>query len=166
MREPRDDDVPAIVAAAQDPDLARFIPGFPCPYDETHAREWIESRRRAREQRTFAYVIADARTDELLGAVGVRATEVGSIGYWVAPCARGRGVATRATTLLSRWALTDGGVERLELTTHPENIASQRVAEKCGFTREGVVRAAARYPDGSRRDSATFSLLPRDLDPL
>ena len=77
--------------------------------------------------------------------------------------ARGRGVATRATKLLSRWALTEADVERLELTTHPENVASQRVAEKAGFTREGVLRAHTAFREG-RRDSVLFSLLPSDLD--
>jgi RimJ/RimL family protein N-acetyltransferase len=59
--------------------------------------------------------------------------------------------------------VTKGGVERLELTTHPENIPSQRVAEKAGFTREGVLRAHMKFPDGRRRDSVMFSLLPSDL---
>ena len=62
-----------------------------------------------------------------------------AVGYWVAPWARNRGLATRAVETLSAWALGDGGFDRLELTTHPENTASQRVAEKAGFNREGLV---------------------------
>jgi len=64
--------------------------------------------------------------------------------------------------LLSRWAVTEGGIERLELTTHPENNSSQRVATKACFTREGVLRSHIRFRDG-RRDSVLFSLLPSDL---
>ena len=44
-----------------------------------------------------------------------------------------------------------------------ENVASQRVAEKAGFTREGVLRAHTAFREG-RRDSVLFSLLPSDLD--
>lgn len=154
------DDVPAVVAACQDPELARFIPGFPSPYTESHARTWIESRPSLDQARTF--LIVDASSGDLYGAIEVRLGEIGSIGYWISASARGSGIATRATRLLSNWALKVGGVERLELTTHPENTASQRVAEKAGFTREGVLRSHTRFSDG-RRDSVMFSLLPADL---
>jgi len=77
--------------------------------------------------------------------------------------AAGSPPGTRATRLLAEWAVTEGGVQRLELTTHPDNVASQRVAEKAGFTREGVLRSHIRFPEG-RRDSVIFSLLPADLD--
>ena len=160
LRSLTDDDVPAVVAACQDPELARFIPGFPSPYTESHARIWIDSRPSLDKARTF--LIVDATDGDLYGAIEVRLGEVGSIGYWIAAEARGRGIATRATRLLSEWALTEGGVERLELTTHPDNVASQRVAEKAGFTREGTLRGHVKFPDG-RRDSVMFSLLPADL---
>jgi RimJ/RimL family protein N-acetyltransferase len=161
LRPPAEDDVLAVVNACQDEDLARFIPYFPTPYREEDARGWIASANTGPLARTF--LIVDAKSGALLGATEVRLGEVGSIGYWIAKEARGRGVATRATKLLSHWALTEADVERLELTTHPENIASQRVAEKAGFTREGVLRAHTAFREG-RRDSVLFSLLPSDLD--
>lgn len=160
LRPPTGDDVAAITAACQDPELARFIPGFPNPYGEEDARAWVESRAHAQDSRTF--LVVDADTSELYGAIEVRLGTTGSIGYWTAREARGRDVATRATILLSRWAVTEGGVERLELTTHPDNLASQRVAEKAGFTREGTLRSHVRF-SGGRRDSVMYSLLPDDL---
>jgi RimJ/RimL family protein N-acetyltransferase len=81
----------------------------------------------------------------------------------VAAADRGRGVCTRALRALSRWALSDLQLQRLELVTDPENVASQRVAEKAGFRREGVLRAHLRHPDGRIRDSVIFSLLPGEL---
>jgi RimJ/RimL family protein N-acetyltransferase len=62
-----------------------------------------------------------------------------AVGYWVAPWARGRGVATRSLRLLARWALDELQVQRLELTCAPDNEASARVAQRCGFVREGVL---------------------------
>ncbi len=153
--------VPRIAAACVVPEITRFIPGIPFPYTEADARAYVT--RAATESTTGAQwhlAIVDASDATFLGATEVRVGDSGSIGYWVAPEARGRGFATRA--LLSRWAVTDGGVERLELTTHPENFASQRVAEKAGFVREGVLRSHIRFREG-RRDSVLFSLLPSDL---
>jgi RimJ/RimL family protein N-acetyltransferase len=161
LRPPAEDDVSAVTAACRDEELARFIPYFPSPYREEDARGWISSVNKGGVARTF--LIVDAESGDLLGATEVRLGEVGSIGYWIAKEARGRGIATRSTKLLSRWALTEGGVQRLELTTHPENVASQRVAEKAGFMREGVLRAHTAFREG-RRDSVIFSLLPADLD--
>ena len=74
------------------------------------------------------------------------------VGYWLVPAARGRGVATRAVRLLARWAFDSLGVVRLELTCGPDNVASQRVAERCGFTREGLMRAHLPFK-GGRRDT-------------
>ena len=155
-------DAPAVARACDDPETARFIPGMPAPYSEAHALEYLEQVAHDGGERLVRAVV-DAASGELLGSIDVRIAETGSIGYWVAPWARGRGVATRALRLLSRWAIDEQGVERLELTTHPANAASQRVAEKAGFVREGVLRAHVRWPDGRRRDSVLFSLLPGDL---
>ena len=163
LRPWNEGDIPALARACDDFDTARFIPQIPSPYTEDDARTWLGLCRdlwQTGDRLPFA--IVHAENAELLGSIDVRLGEVGSIGYWVAPWARGRGIATAALVLLSRWAIRERGVERLELTTHPENIASQRVAEKAGFVREGVLRSHIRFREG-RRDSVLFSLLPGDL---
>jgi [ribosomal protein S5]-alanine N-acetyltransferase len=52
------------------------------------------------------------------------------VGYWLAPSARGRGVATHAVRLIARWAFSDLHLARPELTCGPDNRASQRVGER------------------------------------
>jgi RimJ/RimL family protein N-acetyltransferase len=86
-----------------------------------------------------------------------------TMGYWVTAQERGSGTCTRALRLLTRHALDDLRVQRVDLITDPDNVASQRVAEKVGFQREGVMRAHLRHPDGRIRDSVMFSLLPGEL---
>jgi RimJ/RimL family protein N-acetyltransferase len=76
--------------------------------------------------------------------------------------ARGRGFGTRALQLLSRWAIEGLGLERVELLANPANAASQRVAARAGFTREGLLRGY-RTRHGVREDLVMFSLLPEDL---
>jgi RimJ/RimL family protein N-acetyltransferase len=95
--------------------------------------------------------------------MGVNAQRTGHVGYWCASGARGRGITTTALRLLSRYAFDELGLERLELVTDPDNHASQRVAEKAGYRREGILRSHIRHPDGRRRDSVMFSLLPGEL---
>jgi RimJ/RimL family protein N-acetyltransferase len=165
LRPWRMKDARAVVAACQDPAISYWIPWVPRPYGnedaETFLRGCLES---GDERRPFA--IDDAETGELLGAIDMFLNGEryrGHLGYWVAGPARGRGVCTRALRLLVVWALESLELQRLELITDPGNIASQRVAEKVGFRREGVLRSHLRHPDGRRRDSVMFSLLPGEV---
>jgi RimJ/RimL family protein N-acetyltransferase len=112
--------------------------------------------------RTVTLVIADASSDALLGGVALREIEwergVGEISYWLLPGARGRGVATRAARLLSVWGI-EQGLERIQGYAAVDNAPSQRVLERAGFTREGVLRSLPRLR-GGRGDSVLYSLLP------
>ena len=76
----------------------------------------------------------------------------------VAPDARGRGVATRVARLLAEHAFSLG-VERVAAYVNVGNVASERVLQRAGFTREGVVRSLPK-PGGERGDKTLFSLLP------
>jgi RimJ/RimL family protein N-acetyltransferase len=165
LRLPDARDTEAIRDACQDPEIPRWIPVIPQPYTDESAREFIAWSREGLERGNYSFVIIAAGTEELLGAIGMGvngAMKIGHIGYWVAAPARGRGVASSALRLLSGWAL-DEGFGRVELITDPDNVASQRVAEKAGFTREGVMRSHTLHRDGRRRDAVLFSLLPGEL---
>lgn len=160
--------MPAIVAACADPAITHFLDAVPQPYSDADGLAYVELTEQGWRDATAAQFAMTARADELLGSIGVGFVEpargLARVGYWTAPAARGRGLTTRALVLISRWAIRDAGVERLELEADVENIASQRVAERAGFTREGVMRSArpnARL--GRRVDIALFSLLPADL---
>jgi RimJ/RimL family protein N-acetyltransferase len=164
LRPVRGSDVPDIVAVVQDPEIPRFTM-IPSPYGEDNARNFI---RRSAEA-TVAGVEADFaivdEDDRLVGMTGIRIDrehQIGDIGYWCAKEARGRGLVTGALRLVSRWAFEELGLARLEVTVHEDNPASQRVAEKAGYTREGVMRAY-REQRGKRVDLIMFSLLPEDL---
>ena len=108
-------------------------------------------------------VIADRDTDAYLGEILLFSGEwqAGELAYVVAPFARGRGIATDALRLLSRWAFDQLGLERLQLKADPNNAASQRVAEKAGYQREGLLRSSF-VVRGRRSDSALYSRLPTD----
>jgi RimJ/RimL family protein N-acetyltransferase len=158
-------DGPAVTVACQDPEIVRWLPIIPSPYTETDAREFLEQSRLNWDRgEAYGFALVDDE-GELLGSIAMRILRfsTGHIGYWVTPGARGRDLATNALKTLCRWAVDDLGLKRLELMTDPENIASQRVAEKAGFRREGILRSALEYRDGSRSDSVVFSLLAEEL---
>ena len=69
--------------------------------------------------------------------------------------------ASEAVTALARWALTEGGMQRIQLCAITGNLPSLRVAEKAGFQREGTLRRAQLEDDGLH-DLAVFSLLDDD----
>jgi RimJ/RimL family protein N-acetyltransferase len=155
------DDVPAIVEGCNDSEIARWIPTIPHPYTEEDARAFL--RGEATPAHEAMAVELGAR---VVGGIGIGLSSSGyraSIGYWIAASARGQGICTRALRLLTRYAFEDLQLPSVQLVTDPDNIASQRVAEKVGFRREGVLRAHLRHPDGRIRDSVMFSLLPGEL---
>ena len=114
------------------------------------------------EGATFA--ICDA-SGSCVGHIFVNMSGVrrGSVGYWLLPEARGKGLASHALRLVSRWALRDLDLRRLALLTEPSNRQSRRVAEANGFLEEGVLRSYAEI-DGRRLDYVSYSLLPSDLE--
>lgn len=166
LRPPRESDAGAIAAACADPSTVRFVHAMPDPYTRADAMWWItEGGPQTWLTGGAAYVITDPDTDEVVGGAGIdrvmRARSQGEIGYWVAPQARGRGVATAAARALTVWAFHhDFG--RLELLTEEENALSQRVALGAGYQRECIRRSGGVGRDGSRHDLIVWTRLPGD----
>lgn len=161
-----DDDIPAVAAACDDPEIARYTT-VPSPYAPRHAREWVRQARRGIETGTDLQTVIVAEGDgDLLGAAGLNGIDPGTgrcaAGYWVAASARGRGVATRALRLICRYGFDELGLDRIEAWIDPGNGASLRVAERVGFAREGLLRSFMPI-NGVRRDMLMYSLLPGEV---
>ena len=157
-------DIGWITAACSDRELSRYTSAIPYPYTEADARAYVEHAALGwAEGSSAAFVVAQAPGGQGLGMIELHlfAGDPGlaEVGYWLRREARGHGAATTAVRLVAAWAFGELGIRRLNLQTAPENLASQRVAERAGFTREGMLRAWLPTPDG-RRDSVMFSLLP------
>ena len=161
------DDTEPLVIGCNDPELQRWLP-LPFPYTRELASAWVttEAERRRVEGEGLHLAIADA-ADQFLGNVSLKKTHWRhghtEVGYWVMPAARGRGIATAAAGTLSRWALQQERIFRVELTAAPGDIASQRVAEKAGFSFEGIARSGGIIHSG-RTDLKIYSLIRADLD--
>ncbi len=172
LRRATPEDVPAILRICQDPEIQRWT-RVPSPYLEHHARSFASlSSRAGVEEGTGAHLLAvDTATDVVLGAVGLSldlADLAGEVGYWVAPEARGRGVATRGTRLVCRLGLERLQLGYIGLEAAADNAASNAVARRLGFTLEGTRRAAmiagpAGDPAAPRCDSNVWGLRPGEL---
>ena len=166
IRPWRDSDVSGIVSACQDPEIARWT-RVPTPYGEMDARAFLLQRYDAAHAGLLApfAIVAAEDYSRLLGSISLMRLEWrharGEVGYWLAPEARGQGHATRAVRLTSGWGFESLGLERIELIAATGNPASQRVAERCGFTREAVLRSYMRSKVG-RDDMVAFGLLLGD----
>ena len=154
----------ALEEMLDDPDLLRFT-RVPEPVPPGFARIWLdryEDGRAAGNREAFAIVDEDGGFLGLVLAPRIEDdARTAELGYVVAPAARGRGVATEALRQLTEWAFAERGMQRLELLISVENTASKRVAERCGYVREGVLRSL-HVKEGVREDTEIWSRLATD----
>ena len=159
---------PELLAAIEnDDDVARFtrVPANP---DEAFVRSWIRRYENGWDDGSSAGFAIVGHEGAVLGFAAAVHLDLpaaeAELGYVLGRQARGRGVATRALRLLTRWSFDDLGLERVELLIQPENGPSERVAERAGYRFEGVLRSK-HVMNGRRADFGVWSVL-RDDAPL
>jgi len=165
LRPPQAADKAAVVQACNDCEVERWCFRIACPYRDEDFDAFLGTARRSwHRERCAHWVVADAGSRKLLGMISLDIEQLrqsGEIGYWTAPRARDRHVMSAAARLVRDWAFADLELERLELTTDVDNVASQRTAESIGFRREGIMRGYL-TSRGVRRDCVLYGLLPAD----
>lgn len=163
-----EDDVDAVVAACQDAEIPRWTI-VPTPYTAEDARGWFETHGALRATGIGCpYAIEDAETGAFVGSIGLHdidgRSKSAEVGYWIAREMRRMGYAARALDLVTAWAFESLGLMRVTLLADVRNVASQRVAEKSGYLREGVMRSA-REIKNERGDMVLYARLPSDPYP-
>jgi RimJ/RimL family protein N-acetyltransferase len=156
--------VPELLAMTEDPDVVRFT-RVPAGADETFVRGWIKRYEGGWDDGSRAGFAIRGRDNGWLGFAAIVDLDLehreGEIGYMVAPAARGRGIAPRAVELVTRWGFDELDLLRLELRIDVENPASERVAERTGYQREGVLRNV-HFKEGFRSDVGVWSRLSQE----
>lgn len=146
--------------------IATSVP--PQPPEWKHTAAWCaraESRWLTGER--LDLTIRDARSGAFAGEISLYyqepVTRQAMLGYSLMPRWRGRGYTSRAVRLLMEWTFGRTRIQRVVAGTAPDNLASQRVLERVGFVREGLLRRRLPTRDGGRSDDVLYGLLPTDL---
>lgn len=166
----RRDVAPLLEAVAESlPDLLPWLPWARPGYDRADSVAFIrESIAAWRDGRAYDFTIRP-RVEPVrhLGNVSIWATDrsrlVGEIGYWVRSSETGKGIATQATARIAELAFTEMGMHRVTLRIAVGNRASERVAEKLGFAREGLLRQELRV-GGVWMDHTAWGLLKSEFE--
>ncbi|HEU5475793.1 MAG TPA: GNAT family N-acetyltransferase [Actinophytocola sp.] len=151
----RVDDRAAVVEGFADPETRRWVPGIQIDdlagagvYIARRAKEWTAGER-------CSWAVADPTTGELLGEVGLKdldlAAGTAEASCWTHPAGRGRGTASHALGAALRFGFGALGLERVLYRHFESNLASARVAEKCGFERTEQVEQAVRGDGAEER---------------
>lgn len=170
LRPPRAGDGAALHAAIAEslPELRRFLASLPwvgrpqsVDASESFCRH-AEANFLARKDLPF--LLFERTSGEIVGATGLHridwSTVKAEVGYWVRVSRSGRGYIGEAVGAMTAYAFDHLSAARVEIVTDEENAASRRVAERCGFVLEGVLRSERRAPDGSLRNTCIYARLP------
>jgi RimJ/RimL family protein N-acetyltransferase len=144
------------------PELKRWMPWAAEPQKPEDARAHcatMTAKWHAREELDFCFVRDD--DGALVGKGGLHTIDWTlpkfEIGYWVRSSCAGQGYATEAAHGLAGMARAALGAVRLEIRSDARNAPSRRVAEKCGFMLEGILRRSRRDNAGELADSCMYA---------
>ncbi|HUW88694.1 MAG TPA: GNAT family protein [Candidatus Paceibacterota bacterium] len=164
IRQLASSDQEAIVTAGNDDQMQKWFP-LPFPYTTENAKWFISDFAPERQHGGTGLVSAIDLDGKFAGVIDIKRAEWRGrsceISYWTSPWARSKGVSTSALVILSHWIIQEMGFQRLEVRVAPGNLASQKVAEKAGFVREGIARNAG-FTNHGRIDLIIYSRIPSD----
>lgn len=143
LRRFRSDDAAAVAAACRDIEIPKYTL-LPENLTEDDAHRWIDQRNELWSEGLRSFAITLPPADTCVGQMGIsleaHARRAGMF-YWLDRAVRGRGIASEALDIATRWAFEELEIVRAQLITHVDNLPSQRVAERCGYQREGILRS-------------------------
>jgi RimJ/RimL family protein N-acetyltransferase len=166
LRRWRMSDAVAVAHHANNLNVAKHLRDrFPHPYTIDDAQGFLSFASKEDPQTNFAIEIGG----EAAGGFGyVPGADVerysAEVGYWLGESCWGRGVATEALQIFTRYAFSELGLLRLFALPLSDNRASIRVLEKAGFGFEGTLHASC-VKFGQRRDQALYAVVNQEWTP-
>ena len=159
------DDLGCIEEAGRDPVIPTSTT-VPSPFSETEGRAFVERQwGRAASGEGISLAITDTKLGTAAGLVCLMHRQqpgVVGLGYWIVAPRRRHGLARRSVELLTRWALLQVSVDRIEALVEPDNRGSIRVLVTAGFHLEGILRGYFDFHE-PRSDALLYSLISTDV---
>ena len=170
MRAPQAGDGPLLLSAITEslPELRRFLASLPW----VAAEQTIESSELfcRNSQANFVarkdlpFLLFEKTTGQLVGTAGLHrmvwATPKAEVGYWGRTSRSRNGFISEAVVALTAYAFNHLEAVRVELVTDEENTESRRLAERCQFKLEGILRNERRAPEGDLRNTCIYARFP------
>jgi len=170
LRPPQAGDGPLLFAAITEslPELRRFLASLPWVAAEQTAESSELYCRNAQAnfvaRKDLPFLLFEKTSGQLVGASGLHriewATPKAEVGYWGRLSRARNGFVSEAVEALSVYAFNHLQAVRVELITDEENAQSRRVAERCQFTLEGILRNERRAPAGELRNTCIYARFP------
>ena len=140
---------------------------IPQPYPADGAVKHIRQQQRLwRERKSFAFAVILKETGKLIGGIGLIRVDFkhqcAELGYWLAKRYWNRGLMTEAIPLILQFGFKELKLYRIYAMKYQANVASARVLEKCGFTREGCMRKAIILRN-QRQDLLNYAILKTEF---
>lgn len=158
-------DVPALFQLRSNPALMRYVPRplARTPEDAAAVLAMIDAGLEANERINWGITLTSA-PDELLGVIGyvrfLPESHRAEVGYMLRAEQHGQGLTREALTAVVDYGFRTLGLHSVEAVIHPDNVASRRLAERCGFVQEAHFRDY-QFFEGAYRDSVVYSLVMR-----
>ena len=154
-------DAPVIQRLLNDPSVSDGLLSIGYPFGMADARKWL-----ARNV-TNRFAITIKTSSELCGGIGIHSDARqprAEMGYWVGRAFWGNGYAAEAAQAIVKFGFEIMGLQRIGAMHFPRNAASQRVLEKIGMKREGLLRQYAKK-NGRFEDLIVYSAIRGEAEP-
>lgn len=135
-------DVDVLASIANNYNIAKYLTDvFPHPYTREHAKNFIELVGKETPQKVFAIAV----DQNPVGAIGVFPQQDimrlnAEMGYWIAEDFWGKGIVSKVIPIVVEYAFSTFDIKRIYARPFGNNMASQRVLEKSGFTLEARIQ--------------------------
>jgi RimJ/RimL family protein N-acetyltransferase len=167
MRPPQAGDGEMLHAAVMEslPELRRFLASLPWVAGEQSVESSEIYCRNGHAnflaRRDLPFLVLEKATGRIVGGTGLHrtvwSTPKTEIGYWCRTSKARNGLITEAVAALAEYAFANLRAARVEIVTDEENVPSRRVAERCRFVQEGILRHERRAPDGTLRNTCIYA---------
>jgi len=111
----------------------------------------------------FPFIIIDSEKDRFIGFMDIKSIDwnipKAEVGYFIDAGYKRKGISGKALNRLIDFAAKELGMRKLLIRTHTVNVAAKALAEKCGFTEEGIIRSDYKTSKGEIVDLVYYGLV-------